>query len=160
MDVAESEENGNKASGLGGLGAQKCIGKIRRHRMTKEEEARFNPKDLVDLTGSTAAKSRKMTDKERDIMLHKRRLRNRASAARSRDKQRKTIIELSDELEELYYRSEDILQRCNLAEHRIKLLEKEKALLIIENCELKQRKESVLAVAGASGAWTAENVFR
>lgn len=149
-DVAESEEHGNKT---GVLGVQKCIGKIRRHRMTKEEEARFNPKDLADLTGSTAAKSRKMTDEERDIMLHKRRLRNRASAARSRDKQRKTINDLSDELEEVYYRSEDILRRCVLAERRIKILENEKALLK-KKYESKKQDESAIAVAGGSGGGT------
>jgi hypothetical protein len=77
------------------------VRKIRRRRLTKEEEARFAPEELRDLKGTTAAKSRKMSASERDVMLHKRRLRNRESAARSREKQRKTINELSDEMGEL-----------------------------------------------------------
>ncbi|GAB0494759.1 hypothetical protein MMPV_006055 [Pyropia vietnamensis] len=43
---------------------------------------------LVDLTGTTAAESRRMTADQHALMLHKRKLRNRASAARSRDRQR------------------------------------------------------------------------
>lgn len=42
----------------------------------------------ADLAGTTAARSRKMTASEREVMLHRRRLRNRASAARSRHKAR------------------------------------------------------------------------
>eukprot|EP00170_Pyropia_yezoensis_P010244 contig_47143_g10282 len=43
---------------------------------------------LADLSGTTAAESRRMSAEERALMLHKRKLRNRASAARSRDRQR------------------------------------------------------------------------
>lgn len=113
------------------------VGKIRRHRMTKEEEARFNPADLVDLSGSTAAKSRKMTDTERDIMLHKRRLRNRASAARSRDKQRKTIHDLSDEMDELMAHSKALLSRCIAAESKTAQLQTAYDALAKENADLK-----------------------
>lgn len=84
--------------------------------MTKEEEARFDPDDLLDLRGSTAAKSRKMTVEQRDVMLHKRRLRNRASAARSRDKQRKTIGELGYEVDNLVHLAAAIEARCVKAE--------------------------------------------
>ncbi|GAB0491755.1 hypothetical protein MMPV_003010 [Pyropia vietnamensis] len=42
----------------------------------------------ADLAGTTAARSRKMSASEREVMLHRRRLRNRASAARSRHKAR------------------------------------------------------------------------
>lgn len=89
---------------------------IRRHRMTKEEEARFDPVLLSDLKGTTAARSRKMSAEEHDVMLHKRRLRNRASAARSREKQRKTINELSEEVEELKDFSWSLLKRAAIAE--------------------------------------------
>lgn len=84
--------------------------KIRRRRLTKEEEAKYDPAQLVDLTGTTAAKSRKMTPEQRDVMLHKRRLRNRASAARSREKQRKTIGELLDEFELLENRTSKLVK--------------------------------------------------
>jgi len=42
----------------------------------------------ANLAGTTAARSRKMSASEREVMLHRRRLRNRASAARSRYKAR------------------------------------------------------------------------
>lgn len=115
-----------------------AIGKIRRHRMTKEEEARFKPQDLVDLTGSTAAKSRKMSMQERDIMLHKRRLRNRASAARSRDKQRKTINDVGDEVDELMEFSKELLERCIAAEHSIAELRDKNDALTKENLMLRE----------------------
>jgi Basic region leucine zipper len=54
--------------------------------------------DLSDLKGTTAARSRKMTEHERTVMLHKRRLRNRASAARSREKQRNAVAVLSEQV--------------------------------------------------------------
>lgn len=92
--------------------------KIRRRRLTKEEESKYDPRLLKDLTGTTAAKSRKMSVKERDIMLHKRRLRNRASAARSREKQRKTIGELMNDYEKLHGCTIEILNLCKrIIEH-------------------------------------------
>lgn len=128
----------------------KQIGKIRRHRMTKEEEARFNPADLVDLSGSTAAKSRKMTDAERDIMLHKRRLRNRASAARSRDKQRKTVNELSDEMEELLCHSTELKKRCENAEGKNVELQALNSALAKENVNLKQNSLMLTSPSSSS----------
>ncbi|OSX80726.1 hypothetical protein BU14_0033s0070 [Porphyra umbilicalis] len=50
--------------------------------------APLNGASLGDLTGTTAAESRRMTADQHALMLHKRKLRNRASAARSRDRQR------------------------------------------------------------------------
>lgn len=105
--------------------------------MTKQEEARFHPTDLADLSGSTAAKSRKMNLEERDIMLHKRRLRNRASAARSRDKQRKTINELGDEVDDLLLMSQQLLHRCLTAEKNVVQLREANSTLVKENMELK-----------------------
>lgn len=102
---------------------------IRRHRMTKEEEARFAPELLRDLKGTTAAKSRKMSAQEHDVMLHKRRLRNRASAARSRDKQRKTISELCEEMEALEKNSSQLLKRAVAAEAHTALTNSQNAEL-------------------------------
>lgn len=114
--------------------------------MTKEEEARFDPRSLVDLRGSTAAKSRKMTDEERDIMLHKRRLRNRASAARSRDKQRKTIGELGEEVDVLLERAVALEQRCGAAEREILHLRMANEALKKENVDLKSNAQNSGAV--------------
>lgn len=143
-DEKRSEVSGGGSvgpSGIGNTGLRSSIGKIRRHRMTKEEEARFNPRDLVDLTGSTAAKSRKMNHEERDIMLHKRRLRNRASAARSRDKQRKTINDVGDEVDELLAISKQLLERCIAAESSISELKQQNDELIKENRQLRSNRQ-------------------
>lgn len=105
--------------------------------MTKEEEARFDPRDLVDLRGSTAAKSRKMTPQEHEIMLHKRRLRNRQSAARSRDKQRKTIAELGEEVDQLLLKTQRVKQRCHIAESQLRQLRAAHDALRDENQQLK-----------------------
>lgn len=56
---------------------------------------------LLDLAGTTAARSRKMDPEEREIMLMKRRLRNRASAARSRQKQRNQVRSLTEKVTNL-----------------------------------------------------------
>lgn len=117
--------------------------------MTKEEEARFNPADLKDLRGSTAAKSRKMTDDERDIMLHKRRLRNRLSAARSRDKQRKTIGDVGEEVDELLEKSKTLQTRCEAAERELQALRAANDALRQENVDL--RNTAQVAVNGAFG---------
>lgn len=114
------------------------VGKIRRRRLTKEEEARFDVVDLRDLKGSTAAKSRKMTVEERDIMLHKRRLRNRQSAARSRDRQRKTIMDVGNELDELAKLASTLLTRCEKLEKHAHELRKENDHLRKENGDLKK----------------------
>lgn len=143
-DDKRSEANCGISVGTSGTGSSRLkssIGKIRRHRMTKEEEARFNPRDLVDLTGSTAAKSRKMSNEERDIMLHKRRLRNRASAARSRDKQRKTINDVGDEVDELLLISKQLLQRCIAAENGMSELKEKNDALVKENRQLRNNQQ-------------------
>lgn len=118
------------------------VGKIRRHRMTKEEEARFETTDLTDLSGSTAAKSRKMSEGERDIMLHKRRLRNRASAARSRDKQRKTIGELGEEMDQLFEKAQALQTNCEEAQKTIIQLREENEKLKKENAQLRKNSSS------------------
>lgn len=68
-----------------------------------------NPVPLLDLSGTTAARSRKMDAGEREIMLMKRRLRNRASAARSRQKQRNQVNVLQDEVKALKRENERLL---------------------------------------------------
>lgn len=64
-------------------------------RTRRRKSAPLPPADVAldqlaraDLAGTTAARSRKMSASEREVMLHRRRLRNRASAARSRHKAR------------------------------------------------------------------------
>ena len=95
-----------------------------RKRIYSDEEERKMFGDLTDLKGVTAAESRKMTPEERFVMLHKRRLRNRESAARSRARKSKTVHDLTLEIEKLRARSELVLQRCqSLEEENLALKE-------------------------------------
>lgn len=73
--------------------------KITRKRPRKSEAAaeaaRWAPAIASqDLAGTTAAASRRMTTEERQLMLHKRKLRNRASAARSRAVARTVVADV------------------------------------------------------------------
>ena len=70
---------------------------------------------MDDFSGSTAAQSPKMTYEQLDIIyitLHKRRLRNRLSVARSRDKQRKTIVDIKKELDQLLEKTTHLQNKC------------------------------------------------
>lgn len=92
-------------------------------RPTKEEEREMYEKGLLsDLSGTTAARSRKMTQNERDVMLHKRRLRNRASAARSREKQRTTISLLTAENDRLKFGHQKLQRDLDAARIEIQRL--------------------------------------
>ncbi|GJD10876.1 hypothetical protein Gasu2_50440 [Galdieria sulphuraria] len=70
-------------------------------RRRKRQLETFPLEHLKDLKGSTSAEGRKMTAEERALMLYKRKLRNRNSAARSR--RRRTIIlnEIIDQVSSL-----------------------------------------------------------
>ncbi len=83
----------------------------KKRRMSRaEEEMTYGP--LQDIGGTTAARSRQMTEEERRVMLYKRKLRNRASAARSREKRCRTIRELSNEVTGLLESSSEIAAQC------------------------------------------------
>lgn len=127
----DGEDTGSEEGGVEDDGSGRPRKIIKRHRMTKEEEARFTPEQLRDLQGTTAAKSRKMTNTEHDVMLHKRRLRNRASAARSREKQRKTIGDLSTEVDALVSTVAHLNARAAAAEAH-------SAVITRQNAELAQ----------------------
>ena len=66
----------------------------------RELEARMFPKELLrNLDGTTSAQVRKMNTTERDLVLFKRKLRNRESARRSRIKRQATLAELQAEVD-------------------------------------------------------------
>lgn len=68
----------------------------------REKEARQFPSSLLgNLEGTTSAEVRKMNHAERELVLYKRKLRNRESARRSRQKRQATIAELQDEIDDL-----------------------------------------------------------
>lgn len=93
--------------------------------------------DFQDLTGTTAARSRKMTDEERKVMLHKRRLRNRASAARSREKRSRTLNDLTAEVEDLVKKSLQLAQQASQAAEEARKLRAKNVMLSKENQLLK-----------------------
>mmetsp|Transcript_32027 Transcript_32027/g.32656 ORF Transcript_32027/g.32656 Transcript_32027/m.32656 type:complete len:194 (+) Transcript_32027:470-1051(+) len=84
---------------------------------------------IMDLKGSTAMASRKMSPEERALVLHKRRLRNRQSAKRSRTRRLKTIGELSDEMEEISKNANSLRRKCEQVVEQNTLLKDENARL-------------------------------
>lgn len=93
--------------------------------------------EIADLRGTTAARSRKMTEEERRVMLHKRRLRNRASAARSREKRSRTLNDLSAEVEELMKKAATLAEQARNAVEEARNLKARNVLLSKENELLK-----------------------
>eukprot|EP00183_Erythrolobus_madagascarensis_P000380 CAMPEP_0185847824 /NCGR_PEP_ID=MMETSP1354-20130828/2940_1 /TAXON_ID=708628 /ORGANISM="Erythrolobus madagascarensis, Strain CCMP3276" /LENGTH=231 /DNA_ID=CAMNT_0028548155 /DNA_START=510 /DNA_END=1205 /DNA_ORIENTATION=- len=82
-----------------------------------------------DLRGSTAMAARKMTPEERAVVLHKRKLRNRQSAKRSRARRLKTIGELSDAYDEIARDADTLRRKCELVVEQNKLLKEENTRL-------------------------------
>lgn len=73
----------------------------------RQWEAKQFPKEvLTNLEGTTSAEVRKMNAVERELVLYKRKLRNRESARRSRQKRQATLAELQDEIDDLVNVSE------------------------------------------------------
>lgn len=73
----------------------------------RQREARQFPKEvLTNLEGTTSAEVRKMNATERELVLYKRKLRNRESARRSRQKRQATLLELQEEVDDLMQVSE------------------------------------------------------
>lgn len=155
---AAPPSQGRRARQSKGVG--KRTGKIRRHRLAKETEAQLNAAvQENDLTGTTAAQSRKMTPVQRDIMLHKRRLRNRASAARSREKQRKTITDLTGDIDLLNDRAEQISKSAASLQATVNAITVERDELRAENERLRRENESLRGTRPANTASLSGNIF-
>ena len=107
-----------------------------------KEELEYGLFSPADLKGTTAARSRKMSEEERRIMLHKRRLRNRASAARSREKRCKTITDLTTEVEELLRTTSELSSKCSSLGVEVKRLQADNKALQKENSRLKSARFS------------------
>ncbi|PXF49831.1 hypothetical protein BWQ96_00483 [Gracilariopsis chorda] len=78
-----------------------------------------------------------MSDEERRLMLHKRRLRNRASAARSREKRSRTLIGLTADVEQLMKTSATLAEQASQAVDEARRLRAQNVLLVKENQLLK-----------------------
>lgn len=90
------------ASVSGGRVEKGAPGKIGSLREKRAREAAQFPRALLrNLSGTTSAEVRKMSTEERALVLFKRKLRNRESARRSRQKRQATLSDLHDELAEV-----------------------------------------------------------
>mmetsp|Transcript_42135 Transcript_42135/g.103678 ORF Transcript_42135/g.103678 Transcript_42135/m.103678 type:complete len:269 (+) Transcript_42135:206-1012(+) len=109
----------------------------RKLRLAKQAEERKKfPRDKIgDLKGVTSMAVRNMTKDERELVLHKRKLRNRESAKKSRARKQTTMEGLRAMLEDL--RDEAILLRQKCSE-----TETDVAALRLENASLRARLES------------------
>ncbi|GJQ09864.1 hypothetical protein GpartN1_g1655.t1 [Galdieria partita] len=96
-------------------------------------ESNLSPSTLEDLKGSTSAQGRRMTAEERALMLYKRKLRNRESAAKTRKKRAKTLNQIGEELEELRLRADSLNERSS----RAYKTEEENKKLVEENSHLR-----------------------
>lgn len=68
----------------------------------REKEARLFPKEVLsNLDGTTSAEVRKMNSAERELVLFKRKLRNRESARRSRQKRQAALADLQEQIDDL-----------------------------------------------------------
>lgn len=111
---------------------------VRNLRVTKvESDLDLGPNAFADLRGTTAARSRKMSEDERRVMLHKRRLRNRASAARSREKRSRTITDLTADVESLMRKADRLSALCSTNNEELRRLRAHNILLRKENDILK-----------------------
>lgn len=116
-------------------------------RLSRSEEA-LEYGELADIGGTTAARSRQMSEEERRVMLYKRKLRNRASAARSREKRCRTILELSKEVHSLLEVSTKLRVECNSRAAENNQIMNENKKLKAENSRLRE----VLAHSSVSSA--------
>ncbi|GJQ12241.1 hypothetical protein GpartN1_g4032.t1 [Galdieria partita] len=96
--------------------------------------------EVTDLSGTTANRGRKMTPRERNIMLFKRKLRNRDSASRSRKKKKMIMEEVNNDFEALlrFYQSKE-----EEADNFMSRAEKKKLELLDERHCLMKELESL-----------------
>lgn len=93
-------------NGYGNLGfvaqgkiKQPTAGETRKAKRELESQ-QFPAALLADLTGTTSAEVRKMTSYEKDLVKHKRKIRNRESAKRSRENRQKELKVQHDQIGE------------------------------------------------------------
>mmetsp|Transcript_10394 Transcript_10394/g.18733 ORF Transcript_10394/g.18733 Transcript_10394/m.18733 type:complete len:406 (+) Transcript_10394:161-1378(+) len=115
-------------------------------RELEELEKRVSPNQLGDLRGTTSALSRKMTTEEHALMLYKRKLRNRLSAARSRKRHQQTLLQLQTEIDGLNEQSNRVMEHCETCATENGRLRQDNMRLYCENMNLRTH----LAVANGS----------
>jgi len=148
---------GAAAGGGGGVGTKESAGEedgdesdaeIQRVKAELEQlEKSVDPKDLGDLRGTTSALSRKMTTEEHAMMLYKRKLRNRLSAARSRKRHQQTLLQLQSQIDGLNELSNRVMESCEACSVDNGRLREENMRLYCENMNLRTH---LAAVNGAT----------
>mmetsp|Transcript_5817 Transcript_5817/g.17393 ORF Transcript_5817/g.17393 Transcript_5817/m.17393 type:complete len:116 (-) Transcript_5817:2204-2551(-) len=94
--------------------------------------------NLADLAGTTAARSKNMTDEERRLMLLKRKIRNRESATRSRDLRNKEVSDLRETVKLLADRSVDCIERYEECVQAVRALEEECRSLQVQREQIRR----------------------
>mmetsp|Transcript_10778 Transcript_10778/g.28837 ORF Transcript_10778/g.28837 Transcript_10778/m.28837 type:complete len:315 (-) Transcript_10778:753-1697(-) len=87
---------------------------------------------LGDLTGTTAMEARKMSESERQVVLLKRKMRNRESARRSRVKKQATLRDMNEEYFEL-------LDRAHAMKHSVDMLETQVARVRSQSSAMRRK---------------------
>mmetsp|Transcript_69 Transcript_69/g.126 ORF Transcript_69/g.126 Transcript_69/m.126 type:complete len:363 (-) Transcript_69:492-1580(-) len=108
----------------------------------------YAPESKRDLSGTTSALSRKMTPEEHALMLLKRKLRNRLSAARSRRRHQLTLAKLQEEIDNLNQYSNRIMEQCENTSAENGVLREENMRLYCENMSLRAH---LAAINGSGG---------
>lgn len=116
----------------------------------REREAKQFPKEVLgNLDGTTSAEVRKMNATERELVLYKRKLRNRESARRSRQKRQATLAELQEEIDDLMQVTGRMVEAgISLHEENVRLRER----LGAANSEIKGMRSSMYTEPRRSGS--------
>lgn len=69
----------------------------------------FKPEELLNIDGTSSVAVRSMSRRERKLVLHKRRLRNRISAKKSRERRIKTISSMDKEISDGYAKIQELI---------------------------------------------------
>jgi FtsZ-binding cell division protein ZapB len=109
-----------------------------------------------DLSGHTAAEAKGMTPEEREKMLYKRRIRNRESAARTREKRKISLQSIQAECDELNQRMAELDERVQQVSDHNSALHRENQRLRMELYHFRGGRDPGPQIAPQQGAFTPE----
>mmetsp|Transcript_11009 Transcript_11009/g.19894 ORF Transcript_11009/g.19894 Transcript_11009/m.19894 type:complete len:220 (-) Transcript_11009:555-1214(-) len=98
----------------------------------KREAEEIPEGEIGDLKGTTAMQARRMTDEERQMVLLKRKLRNRESAKRSRTKRQNALTDLNKEFFDLLSKSEHLKAEVDKLSSENERLARENARILAQ----------------------------
>jgi bZIP transcription factor len=109
-----------------------------------------------DLTGHTAAEAKGMTPEEREKMLYKRRIRNRESAARTREKRKVSLHSIQAECDELNQRMAELGERVQQVIDLNSVLHRENQRLQAELYQIRGGRDPGPQIDPQQGAFSPE----